>query len=157
MENAKKNLVFHFGVGRPASFFQIGYVKEKHTKPLWLTQQFWTSSFVTFSSGFLFDQFISSNHTRFLTFYAPELGNELAVFLGFSFWRQWSWTCKKRKLLIIAHNSDRQESVSRLHFEFFLLGPIIIRSIDLFRPACYFCQKVPDNEMNLFLKKPNPL
>ena len=27
MENAKKNLVFHFGVGRQASSFQIGYVK----------------------------------------------------------------------------------------------------------------------------------
>ena len=26
-ENAKKNLVFHFGVGRQASSFQIGYVK----------------------------------------------------------------------------------------------------------------------------------
>ena len=29
MENAKKNLVFHFGVGRQASSFQIGYVKSK--------------------------------------------------------------------------------------------------------------------------------
>ena len=28
MENAKKNLVFHFGVGRQASSFQIGYVKD---------------------------------------------------------------------------------------------------------------------------------
>jgi len=27
MENAKKNLVFHFGVGRQASFLKIGYVK----------------------------------------------------------------------------------------------------------------------------------
>jgi hypothetical protein len=26
MENAKKNLVFHFGVGRQASFLKIGYV-----------------------------------------------------------------------------------------------------------------------------------
>ena len=29
MENAKKNLVFHFGVGRQASSFQIGYVKSE--------------------------------------------------------------------------------------------------------------------------------
>ena len=29
MENAKKNLVFHFGVGRQASSFQIGYVKRQ--------------------------------------------------------------------------------------------------------------------------------
>ena len=29
MENAKKNLVFHFGVGRQASFLKIGYVKQK--------------------------------------------------------------------------------------------------------------------------------
>ena len=28
MENAKKNLVFHFGVGRQASFLKIGYVKD---------------------------------------------------------------------------------------------------------------------------------
>ena len=28
MENAKKNLVFHFGVGRQASFLKIGYVKK---------------------------------------------------------------------------------------------------------------------------------
>jgi hypothetical protein len=28
MENAKKNLVIHFGVGRQASFYQIGYVKQ---------------------------------------------------------------------------------------------------------------------------------
>ena len=27
MENAKKNLVFHFGVGRQASFLKISYVK----------------------------------------------------------------------------------------------------------------------------------
>jgi hypothetical protein len=27
MENAKKNLVFHFEVGRQASFYQIWYVK----------------------------------------------------------------------------------------------------------------------------------
>ena len=27
MENAKKNLVFHFGVGRQASSYQIDYVK----------------------------------------------------------------------------------------------------------------------------------
>ena len=27
LENAKKNLVFHFGVGRQASFYQIWYVK----------------------------------------------------------------------------------------------------------------------------------
>ena len=28
MENAKKNLVFHFGVGRQASSYQIDYVNE---------------------------------------------------------------------------------------------------------------------------------
>ena len=27
MENAKKNLVFHFGVGRQAAFYRIDYVK----------------------------------------------------------------------------------------------------------------------------------
>ena len=27
MENAKKNLVFHFGVGRQGSFYQVEYVK----------------------------------------------------------------------------------------------------------------------------------
>ena len=32
MENAKKNLVFHFGVGRQASSFQIGYVKQYELK-----------------------------------------------------------------------------------------------------------------------------
>ena len=32
MKNAKKNLVFHFGVGRQASFLKIGYVKGKHIR-----------------------------------------------------------------------------------------------------------------------------
>ena len=31
MENAKKNLVFHFGVGRQASSLKIGYVKSLET------------------------------------------------------------------------------------------------------------------------------
>ena len=30
MENAKKNLVFHFGVGRQAAFYRIDYVKSKN-------------------------------------------------------------------------------------------------------------------------------
>ena len=33
MENAKKNLVFHFGVGRQASFLKIGYVKYDWNEP----------------------------------------------------------------------------------------------------------------------------
>ena len=36
MENAKKNLVFHFGVGCQASFLKIGYVKvrKRPLKPM---------------------------------------------------------------------------------------------------------------------------
>ena len=34
MENAKKNLVFHFGVGHQASFLKIGYVNS----PYWNLQ-----------------------------------------------------------------------------------------------------------------------
>ena len=36
MENAKKTLVFHFGVGRQASFHQIWYVKNSFHKNLQL-------------------------------------------------------------------------------------------------------------------------
>ena len=44
MENAKKNLVFHFGGGRQASFFQIGYVNKKQLlKILW--SEVWKGGF----------------------------------------------------------------------------------------------------------------
>jgi hypothetical protein len=34
MKNAKKNLVFHFGVGRQAAFLKIGYVKRFKTRTI---------------------------------------------------------------------------------------------------------------------------
>ena len=39
MENAKKNLVFHFGVGRQAAFYRIDYVKGRPCKMCESVQQ----------------------------------------------------------------------------------------------------------------------
>jgi hypothetical protein len=41
LENAKKNLVFHFGVGRQASFYHIWYVKTVFAQSLFETKS-WT-------------------------------------------------------------------------------------------------------------------
>ena len=46
MENAKKNLVFHFGVGRQASSLKIGYVKQGEVERCVIKHNFFENSFL---------------------------------------------------------------------------------------------------------------
>ena len=74
MEDAKKNLVFHFGVGRRASLYQIRHVK-------WAGLAVWLAgSSKTAPKNFIFSIILGAKYS----FYVKSIATFAPTFLGYN-------------------------------------------------------------------------